>query len=243
VYFSGAFNASYVHQIWQYLNQTNHLTSLYTPVLSVQANWHHSSRSADLKWPPHAALNYQIWQFMTYFEPTVRILPNQIKGQNFSPVSKRLSSAFHGPSMKKFGSKVGQKPASSPSFLLPPWIFFFSLYRGHWPPPPSSPVCPPSSPLQEVVWPPHMVVAPPLSFLCKLFSFSSLSLSLALPFIHSKPSQFPPPASRCPPTLASHRRHTRWSAPFPFLLLFQAISTILNSGTWITIRVRCSSGL
>jgi len=69
------------------------------------------------------------------------------------------------------------------------------------------------------------------------------SLSLALPLIRSQPSPFPPSASRCPPTLASHRRHTRWSAPFPFLLLFHAISTFLNSGTWITIRVCCSSGL
>jgi len=138
---------------------------------------------------------------------------------------------------------------SWPKTSLFPLVFTttmnFFLLSPSWPlaTPPSSPVCPPPSPLQEVVWPPHVVVAPPLSLLCKLSSFSSLSISLALPLIRSRPSPFPPPTSRCPPMLASHRYHTRWSAPFPFLLLFHAISTILNSGTWITIRVRCSSGL
>jgi len=63
-YFSGAFNASYLHQIWQHHNQNDRLTFLYNQVWSVEIDWQHNDCDAGLKWQTQAAFNWQIWQFM-----------------------------------------------------------------------------------------------------------------------------------------------------------------------------------
>jgi hypothetical protein len=38
IYFAGVFNVSNLHQIWQNLYETNHLTSLYAPIWSLLAH-------------------------------------------------------------------------------------------------------------------------------------------------------------------------------------------------------------
>jgi len=58
----------------------------------------------------------------TYFELTVGILPSRTKGQDVASLKKYLPppinrGGFHGLSMKKIGSKVGQKSGFSPYFF------------------------------------------------------------------------------------------------------------------------------
>jgi hypothetical protein len=58
----------------------------------------------------------------TYFELTIGILPSRTKGQDVASLKKYLPppinrGGFHGLSMKKIGSKVGQKSGFSPYFF------------------------------------------------------------------------------------------------------------------------------
>ena len=88
-YFSGAFNALYVHQIWQHLNQNDHLTPLYPRVWHVQAEWHNNGPDGDLKWPTQTALNCQIWQFMmSTLNQRLRSFPTESRTEIFPNVDK-----------------------------------------------------------------------------------------------------------------------------------------------------------
>jgi len=46
------------------VNQNDFLTTLYPRVWPIHSEWQHNGPDASLKWPPQAALNCQIWQFM-----------------------------------------------------------------------------------------------------------------------------------------------------------------------------------
>jgi hypothetical protein len=86
-YFSSAVNASYVHQISPILHANNHLTLLYNPMWSVQVDWHHIGCDTDLKLPTHAAVNYQIWQFLvTTLNQRLRSFPTESRAKT-SPSS------------------------------------------------------------------------------------------------------------------------------------------------------------
>jgi len=199
-YFSCAFKASLLHQIWSNLYTNDHLIFFYNPTWFVQVDWHHKGRGADLKWSPQAALNCQIWQFMV---PTsnqwLRSFPIESRSKSFlkwrqdCPLPPPIyRGEFHDLSMKKIGSKIAKSQLSAMFSLS-----FFSLHRGLRLPPQSPLAWPPSSlPTQLLTSDRATTVGP---------SFSSFS------FYHRPQTlSSPPPLTLChPPSPASHDHHVR----------------------------------
>ena len=79
-----AFNVPNVHQIWQILDENDPLHFFYNPMCSGWAKWQYISTGDSLKMPTQSAFVCRFLTQDTNFEPMVGILPNWIKGWNFS---------------------------------------------------------------------------------------------------------------------------------------------------------------
>jgi hypothetical protein len=93
-FFAGAFNALNVHQICQTLHEIDHQTSLYVWVWSSPVHWHINGSGTTPKRPPQAACSCKLTVHHAYFEPTVEILLNRIKGWNLFPYENKIT-LFH----------------------------------------------------------------------------------------------------------------------------------------------------
>jgi hypothetical protein len=134
-YFVSVCNASNLQQTWQTLHANDHLTSLYTPVWSSLANWHHVSYRVGLKRPNHAPFNCQIRQFMMLIlSQQLRFFLTELRAKFFSqwrqdcPLPSPINrGGFNDSSMKKIRFKVGKKIyfpivfCRLFIFLSPPW--------------------------------------------------------------------------------------------------------------------------
>jgi len=84
--FAAAFNVPNVHQIWQILHENDPLQFVYSSKWTFQFEWQLDGASAGLNMSTQAAFSADLTVHHAYFEPTVGILPNWIKGWNFTPV-------------------------------------------------------------------------------------------------------------------------------------------------------------
>jgi len=137
-YFTGVFNASNLHQIWQNVHKTNHLTSLHALVWSSPAHWQHRGRVSSLKRLTQTTMNCQIWCLLW---TNSWDFSHQDQGWNFSPVKTRLP--FSNP--YKYGwilwseheenrvQKLKKKPSHPPIsiILLSPSAFYDSIHLFH----------------------------------------------------------------------------------------------------------------
>lgn len=63
-YFSSAFNASFVYQIWQKLHTNDILTFYYTTIWTIAVDWHYICNAIFLNWLTQTTFSYQIWQLI-----------------------------------------------------------------------------------------------------------------------------------------------------------------------------------